>query len=455
MKKILLSFIIGITMLSSVYSETISIDIDKAIELLHRNNMDIHSEFFSLKITEREKNRAWNQLLPSLSVSSSSTLMDNPAYTSLGFDETPDPSGPDDKRFEFEVGVNADLNLNLALGAEIKESRLKYEAGEISFEMLMKELEINTKIEFYTLLNMREQMKIMKTGISLAEKRYELAQVNFRNGLTQELDVLSSQITYVSKKSEYSNLLSQYKNLLMGFKLMLGIEWDKDVVLDGSLDFEAYKFNSADLIKKYLAKSLNLKTLNKNLEILENVKKISTGYAFTPILSLGYRLTPLSLNPWAKDYQPSTDSWNFQEKRGVGMGQFTIGLSISLDNFIPGSKKTVELKNLNDQIDQLKIGIKQSALQSEVTILNSVAKIENSLEQLTTNRLYVNLARKAYIMTNEAYQLGTKELLDVESAQNDLQNAEATVLGEQLIYISELLTLEYTLNSSINEITND
>ncbi len=70
-------------------------------------------------------------------------------------------------------------------------------------------------------------------------------------------------------------------------------------------------------------------------------------------------------------------------------------------------------------------------------------KIENSLEQLPTNKLYVDLTQKAYKMTNEAYELRTKKLLNVETAQKDLLNAEVAVLGEQLIYITELLNLEY------------
>jgi len=234
--------------------------------------------------------------------------------------------------------------------------------------------------------------------------------------------------------------------------LILGIDRGQEVLINGSLDTDTYIFDADNLINNYLAKSLSLKSMNKNLEVLENAKTMTTQYAYTPTLALGYSLTPMQFNPWAEDYPMETDSWNFQDDDGIGMGVFTIGLQFSLDNYIPGSKKNVEIKNMNDQIRQLSLTIRESSLQAEVEILNTLAKLENSIEQLKANKLNVDLARKAYEMTNEAYQLGTKELLDVESAQNDLLSAEAKVLGEQFTYLSGILNLEYTLNTSIEEL---
>ncbi len=465
MKKVLLIITLLATIIP-VFSETVELDIEKAIELLHKNNMEIKAKSFDVKIAKREKDTAWNALLPTLGVSAGTALLDNPAYTPLLTDSNgdpvlisgnpvEDPLGPDEPRFGFQLDISASLNINYALGAGIKNYRLKYEAGEISYEMAVKGLEMNTKIQFYNLLNLEEQIKIMKKGIDLAEKRYKQVQENYRNGLIPELDVLRTQVAYESQKPGYSNLQTQYENMVMGFKVMLGIDRNQDVVLHGSLDTEIYSLNGEKLINEYLAKSLNIKSLNKKLEMLENSKKMSAQYAYTPILTLGYSLTPMSLNPWASDYYVSTDLWNFQDDDGIGMGTFTIGLSMSLDNFIPGSKKNVELNNLKDQISQLKVSIQQSVLKSEVDIINTIAKLENSAEQLDANMLNVDLARKAYEMTNEAYQLGTKELLDVESAQNDLLSAEAKVLGERVTYLTGLLNLEYTLNTSLREIIDN
>ncbi len=467
MKKVLLIITLLATFIP-VFSETVELDIDKAIELLHKNNMEIKATSFNVKIAKREKDTAWNALLPTLGVSAGTTLMDNPAYTSSTsiFDYTQpvsstnpytvnEPMGPDEPRFGFDLSISASLNINYALGAGIKNYRLQYEKGEISYETAVKGLEMNTKIQFYTLLHLEEKIKITKKGIDLAEKRYKQIQENYRNGLIPELDVLRTQVAYESQKPGYSNLQTQYENMVMGFKVMLGIDRNQDVILHGSLKTEIYTFNGEKLIDEYLAKSLNIKSLNKNLEILENSKKMSAQYAYTPILTLNYSLTPMSLKPWASDYASSTDSWNFQDDDGIGMGIFTIGLSMSLDNFIPGSKKNVELNNLKDQIKQMNVSLQQSVLKSEVDIINIIAKLENSAEQLEANRLNVELTKKTYEMTNEAYQLGTTELLDVESAENDLLSAEEKVLGEQVTYLKGLLNLEYTLNTSLREIIDN
>lgn len=446
MKKIIILLLISLLSLTQLLAEVKVINIETAIALLHQNNMDIQAKAFDVKIAERNKNTAWNALLPSLDVTTSTKVMDNPYYSSF------ETTGPNDARFDFNLGISANLNINYALGAAIKNYALLYESGEISYEMAVKGMEMNTKIQFYNLLNLEEQLKIMKKGIDLGEKRYIQAQTNFKNGLIPELDVLSTQVTLESKKPAYSHLQTQYSNLLMGFKVMLGIDRNQEVTIEGSLDTQTYTFNSEDLIRNYLAGSLSLKALNKNLEIMYNSQNMNTQYAYTPVLSFSYSLTLLSYNPWAEDYTTATESWNFNDDDGIGMGTFYIGLTFSLENFIPGSSKNVELNNLKDQINQLKINLKQTVLESEVEIINTIGELENSIEQIEANKLNVQLARRAYEMTSEAYQLGTKELLDVESAQNDLLSAEATVLGEQFTYLSGLLNLEYTLNTTIEEI---
>jgi outer membrane protein TolC len=452
-----------------LFSQTEVLTIDKALELLHKNNLDIKAKAFDLDIAERNKRTSWNNFLPTLGVSAGSALMMNPGYTesmSLTGPSTPTPSngdqiiylgeidepaGPDDARFGLDFSLSANLMINTALGPGIKNYRLQYEAGEISYEMALKGLEMNTKIQFYSLLNMEEQIKIMAKGIDLAEKRYLQVQENFRNGLIPELDVLRTQVAYESQKPGLSSMQTQYDNMLMKFKVMLGIDREQPVELEGSLDTETYRFDGDNLIEKYLGKSLSLKAMNKNLEVLENTKSMQSLYAWSPSLMLGYSLTVASYNPWADEYVEETDPWTTADD----FGTFTLGLSINLDNYIPGSKTNVEINNLKDQINQLKLSIQQSALQSEVEILNTLAGLENSVQQLNANKLNVELARKAYEMTNEAYNLGTKELLDVESAQNDLLSAEAKVLGEQFNYLSGLLNLEYTLNTSIEEILNN
>lgn len=457
MKKIFVLISTLMVIALPLFSETEVLTIDKALELLHKNNLDIKAKTIDLKIAERNKKTAWNNFLPTLGVTAGSALMKNPAYTESLEVTTPipmtidEPMGPDDTRFGLDFSASANLMINTALGPGIKNYRLQYEAGEISYEMAVKGLEMNTKIQFYSLLNMQEQIKIMAKGIDLAEKRYLQVQENYRNGLIPELDVLRTQVAYESQKPGLSSMQTQYDNMLMKFKVMLGIDREQPVELEGSLDTETYRFDGDNLIEKYLGKSLSLKAMNKNLEVLENTKSMQSLYAWSPSLVLGYSLPIASYNPWADDYVEDTDAWTTADD----FGTFTLGLSLNLDNYIPGSKTNVEINNLKDQINQLKLSIQQSALQSEVEILNTLAGLENSVQQLNANKLNVELARKAYEMTNEAYNLGTKELLDVESAQNDLLSAEAKVLGEQFNYLSGILNLEYTLNTSIEEIVNN
>ncbi len=448
MKKILILFTVSFILVSQIFCDDLVIDVDKAIALLHQNNLDLKEKSFELKIAERGKATTWNSLLPEIGIKATSDLMDNPGFTS--------GNGPDDARFGFELGISASLNVNYALLARRKSYILNYENGVISYEMAVKGLELETKIQFYHLLNMLEQIKIMEKGINLAEKRYIQVKKNFSKGLVAELDVLKSKVSYESLKPSYSNMKNEYEKILMGFKIMLGIDRRQNIVLSGSFDKDIYTFNTEELISAYMGKSLNLRLLNKNLELLNKQKKEAALFAYSPMLSFDYSISPMKYNPWADDYEPlAGDSWNFDEDRGIGMGVFSIALSMSMDNFIPGSAENVKNKNIKDQINKIEYNLKNTVKKSEVEIINIIKKLENSIQQLETNNINVELAGKVYEMTNEAFNNGTKELLDVEAAQNDLLSADAAVLGEQFNYLTGLLNLEYILNTPLNKILDN
>jgi outer membrane protein TolC len=447
MRKILITIIILFIISSTqAYSEALRIDINTAIKMLHQNNLNIQAKAADVLIAERNKITSWNTLLPKISLSAGSSVTDDPYYYTAG------EVGPNKARFNFDMSINAGLDLSYGLGAVIKNNKLQYQAQEISLEMTVRSLELNTKNQFYSLLYLEEQMKIMKKGIDLAEKLYKQEQLNFQKGLITEMDVLRAQFVYASQQSDLSTQRTQYENLKRSFKVMLGIQRTDEIVLEGTLNPEIYSFNVDALISKYLPKSLSLRSMNKDLEIMLNEKNRLSHDAYTPVLSLGYSINPLSYNPWANDYPLlAGKTWNFDEKGGIGNGVFTIALSFSVDNFVPGSKNNVEINNIKDQIAQMKKYMDETVLQSEVEIINSIAMLNNSVEQLRANKLNVELARKVYEMTINAFQLGTKDALDVESAQNDLLKAEVAVIGEQFNYLSELLNLEYRLNTSVED----
>jgi len=62
------------------------------------------------------------------------------------------------------------------------------------------------------------------------------------------------------------------------------------------------------------------------------------------------------------------------------------------------------------------------------------------------------LAERAYELALEAYNVGSRELLEVRNAEQDLQDARLQLLQEKSAYTAALLDLEYALNTTVEEL---
>ncbi len=141
------------------------------------------------------------------------------------------------------------------------------------------------------------------------------------------------------------------------------------------------------------------------------------------------------------------DPWTDWSDRST----ISLGLQWKFDGLIPGSKSNVQLKEMQDSIENLQIA-KQMALENAgIEITNLVNKLATSRRTIEANSSSVELALKTYQLTEEAYAVGTRELLDVQSAQNDYLAATQQLLLAKYDYVAGLLDLELALNTPMAE----
>jgi outer membrane protein TolC len=440
----------------NISTESMVIDINQAIAILHRNNMHMKSMKLDVQMSERNKNSAWYDLLPPLNIRTDSTFLDNPIYAPWDSSKTiEEPYGPDDHRFNFELSVQTGLDLNFAIGTELENNTLKYDAEVLSHETSVKGLEYNTKKIFYSLLNTTEQMAIMEEIAQIEKQKYDLLAEAHRNGLISDFNLLQGEVSYESQNITYRNLRTQYESLMLDLKSILGLKNEQNIKLKGTLNLIEYNLNPNDLIDNYLVKSLQIRSLSTNLKRLENQKRLTKQLAYTPKVSLGYTFTALTYNPWAKDYSPAEgDIWKVEEFGGIANGLLTIRISLSLDNFLPGSKVNVEIQDMEDRISQIQISMQQTLQQSGAEIFYLTSKLENSLVQFMDNKNYEALTGRVYEMAQNEFRNGNVELSVLLNAQNELLRARSGVLEEQTSYLLALLDLEYKLNTPIEKISD-
>ncbi len=293
-----------------------------------------------------------------------------------------------------------------------------------------------------------ENLKLMEQNIEAAQNRFKQAEINYRNGLVPELSVLSAQVGYENLKPVLTEMKLGYATMLDGFKMLLGIDLNTDLKITGDIEIEPIKLNTKILTDLFLSGRLDILSLNKTVQSLENMKSAVKLRTMTPMLIFGLNFDPAyGLDPWKNNwFENIGDNWSQQK------GMFSMTLSMSLDSFLPWSFAQTSIRDIEDGITQLKLGLAQARMGAEMEIKTLIMQLNKSKEQLQTLNLNIRLAEKAHQMSQEAYDAGSRELLEVEDSERDLNTAKLEVLKEKYNYITGLLDLEYALNASLSEI---
>ena len=323
---------------------------------------------------------------------------------------------------------------------------LDYDASLIGIEIATKKLARDVKKAFYNLVLLEENIILLGQNIDAAQKRYNQAKVNYENGLVSEYDMLSARVTWENLKPNLQDMRAGYQSALLAFKHLVGLERGQAVRIQGSIAIKQQRFDIEELILNYVGGRLDIESLRQSIVSLENAKNISITSLF-PSVTVMFSLDPTFLknpfeDPWFEDVD---DDWRYMS------GMFGVTVTLPLDGLIPGSTTWVSIANTEDSIRQTQIALTRAVQGAELEIESIVMGLEKSLKSIETLKLNVDLAQRAYGMAEDAYNVGARELLDVQNAELGLQKARLEVLKEEYNYTTGLLDLEYAINASLEE----
>ena len=447
MKKIIIVSILFLSAVSNIFAEKntktqepLTLTVEDAVSYAITNSKSLKSSEIDLEIKKRAKMYSWNVFLPSLSVSG--TMSRSNEYSDM-MDSIKSAINPSHKPLEpaeinhwKAVGnVSAQLNFNLAMIQSMCASKANYEAGLISWEQTSKQTEMSIRKMFYALLLMEENLRIQNELLDSAKARWQQAEINYKNGLVPQLSALNAQVAYENKKPAILELTQSFKQQKDTFAFLLGIPYGREINLVGSIDTRFVKVDADELVQKYAEENLDVKALQKNIELLKislNASRLST---FTPSLSVSYGFQPVVAqidSDWIDTY--------------IDNGSFSATVVIDVMKMMPFSANMQSIKDTKQNLAKAELGLSQLLQNTEIQIHTLVDKLNKSEASIKASQMNIKLAQKAYDMTVKAYNSGTQELLDVKDSENSLSQAKLGLLNEKLNYISALLDLENAIN---------
>ena len=350
----------------------------------------------------------------------------------------------EESRWSVVGGVSVGLNLSLAYIQQIRASKASYEAGLITWEQNSNETIVNVKKLFYGILVQQENLKIQKTSLENARQRYFQADTNFKNGLVPKIQMLQAQVSYENTKPTVEDAERSFSQQLDTFAFLLGMPVGTDIELEGSIEPSYIKADAGELLAKYGPESLDIKSMQKNIDMMKLQLSALNLASYTPALALNYAWQPVYTDKafgFMGDIG-SDDKW-------FDNGTFSLTLAWNLTNMLPFSANRQQAADLKANIAKLEITMETLKENQKMQVKKAVDTLNAAKEQIDSMGRTVIVAQEAYDMSARSYRNGTTELLDLRDAESSLNQAKLGLLSKKMAYISALMDLETILNTKL------
>ncbi|MDR2484502.1 MAG: TolC family protein [Treponema sp.] len=416
----------------AVAQETRRLSPDEAVDLAVKSNLGLQSSQVASGMKKRKADTAWNVFIPSVDAGA--------ALNGLNYKPSASPPMPESPQWRLILpSVSASLNLSIALFEGMRNLRLDYEGGLISYEKAKAQLERDVRKAYYQMLLLQENIALLRESLAAAERRVAMAQANYRAGLAPELNVLQAQVGMENMKPQIDQAENGLKLGMAQFAMYLGIPYDTQFELIPVENLSMFiPLDMKELISTASAGKPDIMELKQNILLLESQRKAAFYRVFTPALTLSWNMNPVvwnNVNGWIA----WEDAWKSQS------GGLTISLGFRLNGLLPFGQEQQGLKDIDDNLRSLRIGLAQAVRGTEIEIYSTVLNLQKVQTTMDVQSRTVDLAERTYRLTETAYRAGLQDLLEVQNAELELRKARIGILEQNFTYLQGLIDLEYAM----------
>jgi outer membrane protein TolC len=415
MKTKVILLCLSVLIVNNAWTETL-LDIETAARIALEKNLSLERSRMESVSAKRKYDRSWNSLIPSLGAG---LIAAHPTSITGSLPPETDVRTPG-----FSLSVSFQLSPSIL--TDIKQTKEDYELGALNYAAARQDLELQVRRLYYQLLLLQANTNLMEQNAADAQSRYEQIRALQRTGQASNLDELSARLDAQTQQTNTQSAMTVYANALDSLKNLLMIPLEETIILQG--DLRTLSITEAYPRTETPGASLSIGALQKTISSLETQRRGLRISAYAPSLNCSWNASPLY-----------SDNW-----QDTG-GQFSVTLSMSLDNFFPWSRTKEQIDSLGDNIALQRNLLQESIMGRQNTVRTLRRNITQSEEAIETLRLNIALAEETLRTYEDAYRRGAADLQSVHSARNNAQLAENQLLSEQYNLAAAFLELEKEL----------
>lgn len=405
-------FVLFFSIAAFVFADenTIELSLEDAVKSALKNNVSIKQSEINLDAKKRESTYSWNSISPSIS--------------GTGRYSKNIPSSSDDKA-SLSAGISLNATLSPSVYTSAKNAELNYSQQQLSYQNDLRSVELDVRKNYYSLLYKIEEISLKEKSLETSKNQYESNLAKYKRGTLSRLDVLSAQVSYQNDQLELKSLNAEMENSIASFKQLVGLPQNAKISLSGSFENILNLKNIS--IEGMELNSFSIESLQKQIDSAKNSLLASRFTAYGPSLSASY----------SYNYSSIDGGSNWDDN-----GTLSLQASIPLDGFLPWSSGSLNVQSKKDSLKSLELELEDAKVSLEVNISTLMNKINQCLENISLRKSSIELAQTTYEMTLESYSHGTKDLLSLQTASDNLLSAKVNLISEAYNLICAVLDLE-------------
>ena len=391
---------------------TLTLTLDKALEIALDENPTIKVAAEEIALKKVASKEAWQSLLPEASLNGSLDHTIKAAEMKLN-------------DMSFKMGqdgtntANAGLSINLPLFAPAVYRAMSMTKTDIELAVeksRASELDLINQVTkaYYQLMLAQDSYEVLQGSYKLAEDNFNVVNAKYQQGAVSEFDKISAEVQMRSIKPNVISAANAVTLAKLQLKVLMGITADVDIKTDDNLtNYESMLF--ANQLKEEdmsLENNTTMKQFELNMKLLEkNVKSLKTN--FMPTLSMSFSYQYQSL------YNPNI---NFFDYTWSNSSSLMFNLSIPLyraSNFTKVKSARIQMR----QLDWNRIDTERKLNMQVVSYRNNMTA---SSEQVVSKKENVMQAEKAVQIAGKRYEVGKGTVLELNSSQVSLTQAQLT-----------------------------
>lgn len=432
MKIVKIVFLVSALLLVfSAKAETLSVDLQKAIEIALAENPTIRVADKDIQLKEISNQEAWMSLLPT--VSATGTLQHTLLAAEMKLNGNSFKMGNDGTNTSALVG-----NLNLPVFAPTLYQTMKMTKQDI---LLAKEKARSSRLSlvnqvtkaFYQLLLAQESLKVMEESYKISKENFDQIDKKFQVGTVSEYDKISAEV----RMRAMSTSVVQAKNAVtmanLYLRVLMGITLDITLVADDELQSHENELtleNVENSIEE-LSNNSSLRQLDINRELLQRtLKRQYTN--FMPSIAFSLQGQYQSL------YNDNFKLWDYS---WVPSSSFTFTLTVPIFT----ASNWTKVKSTKVQISQLE-DTRLNTMRELSNVLSSYKEnMISAIAELASNKDMVRQANKGRQIAEKRYDVGRSTVLELNQSELALTESLLTYCQSIYNFLVNKADYDYTL----------